>query len=173
MTFTSSPEFPPAVASAQAQNVPVTMDTQGRVRASKEQRRLILSAMRAVNMVSLETASISVASDGIQQYYGYMKHVPKILCVFLLTLITVFSGCNKDSGTQSTQSTTPQSQPQTVTPANGGDSQPQTITVHITRTGKKYHRAGCQYLSRSDIPIDLNDAKAKGYTPCSRCNPPQ
>ena len=44
-------------------------------------------------------------------------------------------------------------------------------TVHITRTGSKYHSAGCSYL-RSDIPIDLKEAINRGYTPCSRCNPP-
>jgi hypothetical protein len=44
-------------------------------------------------------------------------------------------------------------------------------TVHITKTGTKYHSAGCSYL-KSDIPIDLKDAVSRGYTPCSRCNPP-
>jgi hypothetical protein len=43
--------------------------------------------------------------------------------------------------------------------------------VHITRTGKKYHAAGCRHLSRSDIPISREDAIARGYTPCSVCNP--
>jgi len=46
-------------------------------------------------------------------------------------------------------------------------------TVYITRTGAKYHSAGCGYLRQSSIPIPLADAKARGYTPCSRCNPPQ
>ena len=41
-------------------------------------------------------------------------------------------------------------------------------TVYITRTGAKYHSAGCSYL-RSVIPISLKDAKARGYTSCSRC----
>lgn len=45
--------------------------------------------------------------------------------------------------------------------------------VYITNTGEKYHSAGCQYLSKSKIPISLSDAKAEGYTPCSRCHPPQ
>ncbi len=44
-------------------------------------------------------------------------------------------------------------------------------TVYITKTGKKYHRDGCRYLSKSKIPILLNDAIARGYTPCSVCNP--
>ncbi|MHB9024737.1 MAG: copper amine oxidase N-terminal domain-containing protein [Armatimonadota bacterium] len=46
-------------------------------------------------------------------------------------------------------------------------------TVYITRTGAKYHSAGCQYLRRSCIPISLSEAKAQGYTPCSRCSPPR
>lgn len=49
----------------------------------------------------------------------------------------------------------------------------QDVTVYITRTGKKYHRAGCRYLSKSMIPISLKDAKARGYGPCSVCGPPQ
>jgi phosphatidylserine/phosphatidylglycerophosphate/cardiolipin synthase-like enzyme len=43
--------------------------------------------------------------------------------------------------------------------------------VYITRTGKKYHRAGCGSLSRSCIPISRKDAEARGYGPCSRCSP--
>jgi len=26
-------------------------------------------------------------------------------------------------------------------------------TVHITRTGKKYHKAGCRYLRQSDFAV--------------------
>lgn len=44
--------------------------------------------------------------------------------------------------------------------------------VYVTRTGKKYHRAGCRYLSRSMIPISLEDAQAE-YDPCSVCDPPE
>ncbi|MFT3983685.1 MAG: peptidoglycan-binding domain-containing protein [Lachnospiraceae bacterium] len=43
--------------------------------------------------------------------------------------------------------------------------------VHITRTGSKYHSAGCGYL-RSDIPVTLQDAVNSGYGACSRCSPP-
>ncbi len=43
------------------------------------------------------------------------------------------------------------------------------ITVYITKTGSKYHRLGCRYLSKSSIPISLEDAKARGYEPCSVC----
>jgi len=52
------------------------------------------------------------------------------------------------------------------------DHQQEDVTVYITRTGAKYHRAGCRYLSKSQIPISLKDAKAR-YSPCSVCNPPQ
>ena len=46
-----------------------------------------------------------------------------------------------------------------------------TDIVHITRTGEKYHRAGCRYLSKSDIPIERAEAIRRGYTPCSVCRP--
>lgn len=48
---------------------------------------------------------------------------------------------------------------------------PQTTTVYITNTGKKYHKGSCSYLSKSKIPITLNDAKTKGYGSCSKCKP--
>ncbi len=43
--------------------------------------------------------------------------------------------------------------------------------VHITNTGTKYHRAGCRYLSKSDIPIEQSDAIERGYEPCKVCKP--
>jgi hypothetical protein len=45
--------------------------------------------------------------------------------------------------------------------------------VYVTKTGKKYHTATCRFLAKSKIPMALKDAKAKGYTPCSVCRPPQ
>lgn len=44
-------------------------------------------------------------------------------------------------------------------------------TVYITKSGKKYHKAGCNYL-KSSIPIELNEALNRGYGPCSKCKPP-
>ena len=51
--------------------------------------------------------------------------------------------------------------------------QPIEETVYVTKTGEKYHRANCGYLRQSKRAISLSDAKAAGYTPCSRCKPPQ
>ncbi|MDD7733443.1 MAG: hypothetical protein PT959_00695, partial [Firmicutes bacterium] len=62
------------------------------------------------------------------------------------------SSSSSSSGTSAARSTSESSQ-----------------TVYITRTGSKYHHAGCQYLRQSQIPISLSDAKASGYSPCSRC----
>lgn len=49
------------------------------------------------------------------------------------------------------------------------DTDDETRTVYVTRTGKKYHGPNCSYLSRSKIAISLKEARQKGYTPCSRC----
>jgi hypothetical protein len=45
-------------------------------------------------------------------------------------------------------------------------------TVYITKTGKCYHRAGCQYLRQSCIAVSLEEATRLGKVPCSRCEPP-
>lgn len=43
------------------------------------------------------------------------------------------------------------------------------VTVYVTNTGSKYHKSWCSYLNQSKIPISLKNAKAQGYTACSRC----
>lgn len=44
--------------------------------------------------------------------------------------------------------------------------------VYITRTGSKYHRAGCRYLRKSKIKKTLKWAKSHHYKPCKVCKPP-
>jgi len=71
------------------------------------------------------------------------------------------SASSSSSGSASTTVTSP-------TPARSPSN---SYTVYITKTGEKYHRAGCRYLSRSQISISKADAISSGYTPCSVCNP--
>ena len=75
----------------------------------------------------------------------------------------------------SQETTTPatSSQPATSVTQPLPSEQKKEIVVYVTRTGEKYHRGGCRYLSKSQIPMTLQDAKASGYTPCSVCNPPR
>jgi hypothetical protein len=47
------------------------------------------------------------------------------------------------------------------------------IKVYVTNTGKKYHNDGCNSLSKSKIEMTLFKAVDEGYTPCSRCDPPE
>lgn len=47
----------------------------------------------------------------------------------------------------------------------------QRVTVYVTRTGEKYHAAGCRYLARSQIPMALAEAVSR-YGACSVCSPP-
>lgn len=38
--------------------------------------------------------------------------------------------------------------------------------VYVTKSGKKYHRAGCEYLKSVGGSYTIGEAEAKGYTPC-------
>lgn len=40
---------------------------------------------------------------------------------------------------------------------------------YVTKSGSKYHIGTCSFLSKSKIAITMEQIKAEGYTPCSRC----
>lgn len=56
---------------------------------------------------------------------------------------------------------------------SAADSSNSETMVHITATGKKYHRVGCRTLKKSDTEVTLDEAKSMGLSPCGICNPPQ
>lgn len=48
---------------------------------------------------------------------------------------------------------------------------PQSTTVYVTKTGKRYHKSSCRYLSQSKIKTTKSKAINAGYTPCKVCKP--
>ncbi len=43
--------------------------------------------------------------------------------------------------------------------------------VHVTRTGKKFHKENCRFVRTGARPISRAEALKLGYTACSVCNP--
>lgn len=73
MTTASSSDSAPALASSSAPKLPVTVDTQGRVRTSREQRRLILaefegSGMSAARFAQRTGLKYSTLAGWVQRY---------------------------------------------------------------------------------------------------------
>ena len=60
----------------------------------------------------------------------------------------------------------------TVSPSPSSGQSADDTVVYITATGSRYHRDGCRYLSETRIPVSLEEARARGYAPCSVCWPP-
>ena len=58
--------------------------------------------------------------------------------------------------------------------ATAGADDPESLTdeeiVYVTKSGGKYHTAGCSHLSESSIPVTLEQAVAEGKAPCSHCH---
>ena len=42
-------------------------------------------------------------------------------------------------------------------------------TVYVTRTGERYHSAGCRYLGKDPVPLDIKDAQKLSFMACSFC----
>ena len=47
------------------------------------------------------------------------------------------------------------------------------IMVYKTKNGECYHLSGCPSLNSSKKEISLNEAKARGLSPCKCCEPPR
>lgn len=62
-----------------------------------------------------------------------------------------------------------------TTPINTTPIQSETneTIVKITKTGKKYHKPTCYYVSNKSntIEVTIEEALKKGLTPCSKCKP--
>ncbi len=61
--------------------------------------------------------------------------------------------------------------PKPVQPTAVAGPQPIQDTVYATKSGRKYHRAGCTSLRSSAIPMTRSQAAAAGLSPCSVCRP--
>ena len=113
------------------------------------------------------------------------RHAQKLLLT-LFIIALVFSACSADNTYEYTPENAPQEEetftkedlffkentPEQENTQASKQEDTQAYTVYITRTGAKYHEGYCRYLKSSKIPIELYDAKARGYTPCKVCGPP-
>ena len=74
--------------------------------------------------------------------------------------------CDYDTYLSLTSSAAPAKKQQNK--SSSGNSGP---TVYVTRTGEKYHYAGCQYIkNKTDTrKLSKSEAIARGYTACSKC----
>ena len=80
---------------------------------------------------------------------------------------------NGDSWLDGTPGSASSGSDSSATENSAADSSNSETMVHITATGKKYHRAGCRILKKSDTEVTLDEAKSMGLSPCGICNPPQ
>ena len=83
------------------------------------------------------------------------------------------SGAGESGSSSSTTGSASSGSDSSAAENSAADSSNSETMVHITATGKKYHRAGCRTLKKSDTEVTLDEAKSMGLSPCGICNPPQ
>lgn len=83
------------------------------------------------------------------------------------------SGAGENGSSGSTTGSASSGSDSSAVENSAADSSNSETMVHITATGKKYHRAGCRTLKKSDTEVTLDEAKSMGLSPCGICNPPQ
>ncbi len=97
-----------------------------------------------------------------------MRHVSFLLAVLIVAAISVpIAGPAQAQGRTSACTISGHADGLALQPlASKKASDP---TVYVTRTGTKYHAAGCRSLRKSKIPMKLSEAKKQGYTACKIC----
>ena len=83
------------------------------------------------------------------------------------------SGAGESGSSSSTTGSSSSGSDSSAAENSVSDSSNSETMVHNTATGKKYHRAGCRTLKKSDTEVTLDEAKSMGLSPCGICNPPQ
>lgn len=83
------------------------------------------------------------------------------------------SGAGESGSSGSTTGSASSGSDSSAAENSAADSSNSETMVHITATSKKYHRAGCRTLKKSDTEVTLDEAKSMGLSPCGICNPPQ
>lgn len=88
--------------------------------------------------------------------------------IFAAVILTAFAGvATWDVYTKRSHLMPPKATPAAAPiPADSPDS-----LVYLTTTGRKYHRADCQYLKLSSREMRLSVAKEAGFEPCLKCQP--
>jgi len=116
-----------------------------------------------------EEGIVYITRTGAKYHSGNCRYLSKSKIPISLkdAIATGYSACSVCGGTPDVTTRTREYKDQS--PAQDEKSTTPDVTVYVTKTGKKYHAAGCRYLSKSCIPISLNDAISQGYTPCSVC----
>lgn len=78
------------------------------------------------------------------------------------------------SGSKAVHTTSsPKLQTSSISSASSTPSKSSSVMVWIPRTGKKYHKKSTCSNMVSPSQVTLSEAKERGYTPCSKCDPPR
>ena len=101
-----------------------------------------------------------------------MKRILSILALVVLSAMLVSCSDATERAATKPETSAPTTEAYSATDYSTRVEEKETI-VYVTETGTKYHCAGCQYLKDSSFEISLDEAKAKGYTRCSKCQPPR
>ncbi len=96
--------------------------------------------------------------------------VKKLLLCFLAACVMALTACVPPTVAQGGVVIRAAEPVSTVSPEDLSDYTDETI-VYVTKSGEKYHEAGCSHLSDSSIPVTLEQALQEGKEPCSRCHP--
>ncbi len=141
--------------------------------------RLRLFSKTNIAIVAVLSIALNIAAAGVA--YNEHKAFESLSALYASTLPQEESIHAAESGTTDSQPPSEASTAQETTAKETTTAETQADTTeppeaenesgiyYVTNSGTKYHLGSCSYLRASRNKITLSQAKAKGFTPCSRC----
>ena len=145
----------------------------GKASDGTNQPAAITTSDRAMHTANAGTDTVYITNSGKKYHAAGCRYLARSQIPISLADAKArgYTACSVCGGGASESVSTGSASTQAGASLNRGNNPNQDEIVYITRTGTKYHRAGCSSLRKSAIPISKKDAVARGYSPCKRCNP--
>lgn len=128
-------------------------------------------AKRRVNIAAVSIVVSAIAAMGMLMIYAFAGKEIANNSTSESSAITVEVSTATTGGTETSASSSSAvaTQPPETTTSKRED-EPQSETVYITKSGKRYHKADCRHIAGRDvIEKTITEAEEDGYTPCKDC----
>lgn len=124
---------------------------------------------RSTGYAHIAAVSVAVAAIGIlisvSAGTGHTDDVSTVTSEPPAVTLEVIEDAS-DNAAATSQTTTPPLVTTTSAPAEDPESE----TVYITKSGKRYHKADCRHIVGHDVvEKTISEAEQDGYTPCKDC----
>lgn len=139
---------------------------------SKDSTSVLLSQkQKVIKSFFLVLLAVAIASGAI--IYSQNNKIASLEDQLAFANSKAAAAISSYQSSKSSKSSTASSSKTSLTTQSSKSTKSSTVMVWIPRSGKKYHKKSTCSNMNSPSQVTLSEAKQRGFTPCSKCDPPE